>query len=333
MIAVTPYYFSTLPWSSGEDENRRFERLVLITLVLTVVLAALVFFVEVPEQTREEKAKIPPQLAKILEAEDPPVAELPEPEPEPDPVLDKPEPEPEPKPEPEPERLPEPEPVAEVTPHELEIPEITDEQRIEKARETASQSGVLNFADDLASLRDSVDVGNLVDTQLTEGAGEQEETQRNIIGQVVDQTSGGIDLGDLSTNVGARGTLEGRKTTEFNAPTEGTAALATQRLNSEPTVLGDRSVEDIRKSMSQNRGGLYSLYRRALRSEPELQGKLTVRLVIEPNGQLSSVTLVGTDLDSTGLVERLLARIRLISFGAQDVTTTEIEYTYNFFPF
>ena len=110
MIAVTPYYFSTLPWSSGEDENRYFKRLVLITLVLTVVLAALVFFVEVPEQTREEKAKIPPQLSKILEAEDPPVAELPEPEPEPDPVLDKPEPEPEPKPEPEPEPEPAPRP-------------------------------------------------------------------------------------------------------------------------------------------------------------------------------------------------------------------------------
>ena len=85
MIAVTPYYFSTLPWSSGEDENRRFKRFVLITLILTIVLTALVFFIEVPEQTREEKAKIPPQLAKILEAEEPPVVELPEPEPEPEP--------------------------------------------------------------------------------------------------------------------------------------------------------------------------------------------------------------------------------------------------------
>ena len=110
-------------------------------------------------------------------------------------------------------------------------------------------------------------------------------------------------------------------------------AVADAEVEAEAEVIGDRSVESIRKTLSQNKGAVYSLYRRALRSEPELQGKLTIRLVIAPNGQLTSVTLVGTDLDSDDLVQRLLSRIRLINFGALNVTTTELEYTYNFLPF
>lgn len=340
MIAITPYYFSTLPWASGEQENQRFKRVTWGALAVTLLLAIGVSLIDLPEQTREEKAKIPPQLARILEAKEPPVVELPDPivpevtepvEPEPEP---EPEVEPEPIPEPPPEPIPqEVEPVVVETPVVPVTPEITQEQKILEARETASQAGVLNYTDELAGLRESLDLGNLADTNLTEGAGAQSETGRKLIGQTVDTASAGIDTASLSTTVGSRGTLEGRKTTEFNAPTEGAAALATQRVIAEPTVVGDRSVEEIRKTITQNDSALQSLYRRALRSEPELQGKLTVRLVIAPNGRLTSVTLVDTGLASDALVQRLLARIRLINFGAQDVTTTEIEYTYNFFPF
>lgn len=333
MIAVTPYYFSTLPWSSGEEENKRFRRLTTGTLVVALLLAVLVNSIDVPEPTREQKAKIPPQLAKIIEAKEPPAVELPEPvpvEPEPEPLVEE-----VIEPEPVIEDVVEPEPVVEERPEPVVVAEPTEAEKIQLAKETAAQAGVMNFSDDLASLRDSLDLGNLADTQLTEGAGEQSETARKLIGQAVNTTSGGIDTSSLSSTVGARGTLEGRKTTEFDAPTEGAAALATQRfeVEAEAEVIGDRSVESIRKTLSQNKGAVYSLYRRALRSEPELQGKLTIRLVIAPNGQLTSVTLVGTDLDSDDLVQRLLSRIRLINFGALNVTTTELEYTYNFLPF
>jgi hypothetical protein len=73
----------------------------------------------------------------------------------------------------------------------------------------------------------------------------------------------------------------------------------------------------------------YCLVKKSAKYNPAL----TIRLVIAPNGQLTSVTLVGTDLDSDDLVQRLLSRIRLINFGALNVTTTELEYTYNFLPF
>jgi len=340
MIAITPYYFSTLPWSSGEQENRLFGRITVAVLVVTLFFGFAVMVTDVPEQTREQKEKIPPQLAKILEAQEPPPVAMPEPEPvvveqTPDPIIEEPDvvlPEPEPEITPE---LIEPEP----TPVEVEIPEpvkpveISQEEKVLIAKESAAKAGVMAFSDDLASLRDNLNLNNLADTELTEGAGQQAETARKLIGQTLDTTSGGIDTSTLSTNVGARGQLEGRKTTEFSAPTEGSAALATQRIETEAQIIGDRNIESIRRMIDRNKGGVYSLYRRALRSEPDLQGKLTVRLTILPTGQLSSVTLVDSDLDAPELVERLLARIRLINFGVQDVKQTELEYTFNFLPF
>ncbi|WP_100642406.1 AgmX/PglI C-terminal domain-containing protein [Alteromonas facilis] len=334
MIAVTPYYFSTLPWSSGEQENQRFKRILLGAVAVTLLFAMLVAWIELPEQTREEKAKVPPQLAKLIVAEPPQPVVMPEPEPViPETIIEeKPEVEPEPEPiEVEPE--PEPEPVVVEKVPEPVVVEPTQEEKVQIAKETAAKAGVMNFTDDLASLRDSLDLGNMADTQLTEGAGQQSETGRKLIGRELATDSGQLDTASLSTTAGARGSLAGRKTTEFDAPTEGSAALATQRVQQQADIIGDRSVESIRKTLAQNDGGLYSLYRRALRSEPELQGKLTVRLTIQPSGALSAVDLVGTDLASQELIQRLIARIRMISFGAQDVTTTEIEYTYNFLPF
>ena len=337
MIAVTPYYFSTLPWSSGEAENRLFRNITLVVLSLTFLLAFSVMVIDVPEQTREQKAKIPPQLAKILEAQEPPPVEMPEPEPVvveqvPDPIEEPPEVIPEPIPEPEVVQ-PEPTPVEIETPVVIEPPEITQEQKVLEAKETAAKAGVMAFSDDLASLRDDLNLNNLADTELTEGAGEQATTERKLIGQTIDTTSGGIDTSTLSSTVGARGELAGRKTTEFDAPTEGAAALATQRIETEAEIIGDRNIESIRQAIDKNKGGVYSLYRRALRSEPDLQGKLTVRLTILPSGQLSAVVLVDSDLAAPDLIQRLLSRIKLINFGAQDVKQTELEYTFNFLPF
>ncbi|WP_100658507.1 AgmX/PglI C-terminal domain-containing protein [Alteromonas flava] len=330
MIAVSPYYFSSLPWSSGEQENRRFLKIVAGLVALTLLCSLTIGLVQLPEQSREEKAKLPPQLAKLIVAEPPEPIELPEPEPIiPETVIEQPVEE---IPEPE-ETPPPPEPVEELVEVEPVVVEPSQEEKLQVAKETAAKAGVMNFTDDLASLRDSLSLQNMADSDLTEGAGAQADTSRKLIGQSLAADSGNLNTASLSKTAGARGTLAERKTTEFDAPTEGSAALATQRINKAPDVVGDRSVESIRRTLAQNDGGLYSLYRRALRSEPELQGKLTIRLTIQPSGTLSSVELIGTDLASEDLIQRLIARIRLISFGAQDVTTTEIEYTYNFLPF
>jgi protein TonB len=202
-----------------------------------------------------------------------------------------------------------------------------------QARETASSKGVLAFTDALASMRQEANLDNLANTTLTEGGGQAEQTVRDIIAAPSLATSGGIQTGNLSSDVGAAGELEGRRNTEFAAASQGEAALATKRVEQQQQVIGSRDLDQIRQTLDANKGSVYSLYRRALREDPSIEGKLTVRLVIEPDGSLSSVELIDSELDAPELVEKLVSRIGLINFGAANVTRTELEYAYNFLPF
>lgn len=321
------YFDSQLPWSASQNENARFLKICISVLLLTVLSAAYVATTNVPELPRAEQEKVPPQLAKIIQAKTPPP---------PPPQI-----EPEPEPEPELVEPPEPtEPVLEApkeTPPavvpEQKAPELSEQEKMTKARETAKSKGVLAFQDQLASMRNQANLQNLAKTDLSQGGGQANVTARNVIAAQTVSTSGGIQTSNLSSDVGAAGELEGRRNTEFVAASEGQVALATKRIESESQVVGNRDLDQIRQILDANQGAVYSLYRRALREDPTIEGKLTVKLTIAPDGSLSAVTLVDSELDAPELVEKLLLRIGLIDFGAQNVSQTELEYAFNFLPF
>ncbi len=324
------YFDSELPWSSSKKENSLFTKISILILLVTLVFALFVAFTEVPEIPRAEQEKLPPQLAKILEAKTPPPPPVPvEPEPLPEPELIEPEP------------IEEPEPVLEapeevkptVAPEEKPPEELSETEKVTKARETAKSKGVLAFSDQLASMRNQTNLQNLAKTTVNEGGGQSEVTARNVIAAQTISTSGGIQTSELSSDIGAAGQLEGRRNTEFVAASEGEVALATKRIESESQVVGNRDLDQIRQVLDANKGAVYSLYRRALRADPSIEGKLTVKLVIAPDGSLAAVTLVDSELNAPELVEKLITRIGLINFGAQNVQQTELEYAFNFLPF
>jgi hypothetical protein len=324
------YFDSQLPWSSSKKENNRFVKISALALVMTIVLAGVVGLKDVPEVPRAEQEKVPVQLAKIIQAKTPPPPPPqiePEPPPEPEPELIEPPKVPEPLVE-----VPKEIPTAKVT--KPEPPKVvTEQEKVTKARETAKSKGVLAFADQLASMRNQANLQNLANTNLSQGGGQSKVTARNVIAAQTITTSGGIQTSNLSSDVGAAGQLEGRRNTEFVAASEGEVALATKRIESESQVIGNRDLDQIRQVLDANQGAVYSLYRRALREDPSIEGKLTVKLVIAPDGSLAALTLIDSELDAPELVQKLLARIGLINFGAQNVSKTELEYAFNFLPF
>jgi protein TonB len=325
------YFNSQLPWVSSKTENAIFFKITLASLIFTLLFAAYVMMTVLPEMPRAEKEKLPAQLAQIIQAQEPP------------PLPPQIEPEPEPKPEAElveeiPEVLPQELPLQAVLKKEVikpkpEIVELTQQDKVAQARETAQSSGMLKFADQLASMRQEANLDNLADTNLTQGGGQAEQTARNIIAAPSISGSGGIQTGGLTTNVGAAGELEGRRSTEFVAFTQGEAALATKRVEDQQQVVGNRDLDQIRQTLDANKGAVYSLYRRALRQDPSIEGKLTVKLIIEPDGSLSLVVLVDSELGAPELVSKLIGRIQMINFGNANVMRTELEYAYNFLPF
>ncbi|MEW9796549.1 AgmX/PglI C-terminal domain-containing protein [Alteromonas sp. CYL-A6] len=321
------YFHTQLPWSSGEKENRTFTRITHSVLAVTLLGAVIVQWVNLPEQTREEKAALPPQLARIIQPKVPPPPPVVEPEPvvkETPPVIEE---KPEPKPEPE-----KPKVVEVEKPKPAPAPKPDDTVR--QAKETARQSGLLAYQDTFAGMRNELSLANVADTKTIEGAGKSAQTQRKRIGQeVASQASGGLKNASISETIGARGELEGRRTTEFSAPEAGAASLAAKRVEEEARVIGDRDLEAIRKTLDANKGAVYALYHRALRQNPDLEGKVVVSLTIEPDGTLSVVDLISSELNDSTLEQKLLTRIRMIQFGAQNVKQTKLEYSFTFLPY
>ncbi|KXI29152.1 AgmX/PglI C-terminal domain-containing protein [Paraglaciecola hydrolytica] len=325
-------YVSVLPWSSSEKENQRFKLIVGIILALTLMLALLVKWQELPETPRAEKEKIPPQLTRLLK---PVKVEPPKPiiEPKPVPVIEL------PKIEPKPELIKKPPPKVVVPKEPVKVPEVpkvkvpTQAELTEQAKIKAKQSGILALQDDLASMRTNPSINNLANTDSIKGGGASDETQRKFVGKKVTGSSGGLDTSKLTTDTGSKGELAERKNTEYVAPTEGLASLAAQQTVLEDEVIGSRNIESIRQVLDANKGGIYAIYRRALRNDASLQGKLTVNLQIEADGSVSAIKLVFSELASPELEKDLLARISLINFGQQNVTQTLLDYSFNFLPF
>ncbi|WP_250461374.1 AgmX/PglI C-terminal domain-containing protein [Microbulbifer litoralis] len=308
---------TVLPWSASADEDTRFGRFLRTGLILFALLGAAVTLIPVPELTREQAERIPPQLAKVILEKQ----QLPEPQPK-----AKPKPEPrkaekkKPEPKPEPEKKPEPKPEPKEKPPAAEV---------KLAREKAANSGLLQMQDDLQAMRESVDVAEVSGAQLAGSAAEAQTVQRSVIGDRAKASSGGVKTTGLSQDTGGTA-LAARETTQVsNAQASGSAREVAKKVRREKSA---RAEQSIRSVMEANKGAIYAIYNRALRRDPMLQGKVTVKLVIESNGSVSAISIVDSELNNPSLERKLLARIRLINFGAANVEQTTLNYSIDFLP-
>ena len=71
---------------------------------------------------------------------------------------------------------------------------------------------------------------------------------------------------------------------------------------------------------------------RALREEPGLQGKVVLSLTIAPDGNVTTLRIVSSELKTPELEAKLLARIRQFDFGAKDVEVMVVSWPVDFLP-
>ena len=201
--------------------------------------------------------------------------------------------------------------------------------RLEEARKVAAVSGVLAFQDALADMRDSLDVESLDQTRMSRGQASAAKVERSIIAGVAKGGSGGIQTANLSRDTGGPA-LSGRETTKVESTIAGDY---TAQSAGSSASLGGRSDESIRRIMDQNKGGIFAIYNRALRKDPMLSGKLVFEMAIESSGVVSELRLLSSDLTDENLVRKILARIRMIRFEAEQVITTRVNYSFDFLPY
>jgi outer membrane biosynthesis protein TonB len=313
-----------LPWSRDAREERRFVIIVLLVAALFVPLAVSIPGLDVPDIDRTEAEKIPPRLARLIEGPEPVAA--------PRPAVSQPKPEPQPEPEPQPQPLaetaskPKPKPVpAQKPPVEPTKPQGPEAQTVAQARETASRSGLLAMKDRLASMRAAEPAAP---TQMQANA--EAATAGAAASTDFDQTlrgSGGVaDTDAPRSQVAVQG--HEVKRVEAAAPAEAVAARAKPK---KPEA-GERAMSNIRRVFDAQKTALYSMYRRELRQDPTLEGKVLLELVIEPDGSVSACQVVSSELKHPTLEQRIAMRVRLFNFGADNVGARTVRFPIDFLP-
>jgi TonB family protein len=113
-----------------------------------------------------------------------------------------------------------------------------------------------------------------------------------------------------------------------SAPREVAVAPATP---ARPSV-GERAMSNIRQVFDTQKSVLYALNQRELRQDPTLEGKVTLELVIEPDGSVSACQVVSSELGNPALEQRIAMRVQMFNFGADNVETRKVRFPIDFLP-
>jgi hypothetical protein len=338
LMTLMPPVVNTLylPWSVDTAsvamrQNQQFLRWLRRLFVVFILVGIILPLVPVPTLVNVQPVMLPERLSRV-------VVELPEAKPQaPAPVKPVPEPLPKPlsKPLPKPVEASSPvvpsnqkqEPSPELPPSEPSAQEVA-----EATRQRAKRSGLLQFQDQLQAMRELA----AVDHRASDLVGETKAAlpQRQLVGRSKGHRPS--PSASLATAVDAVilpdqafGALArvSENMAENTGPS-GAPAMSTRA----PDQLRGRADEEIRSVMDRNKGAIFAIYNRALRSKPLLRGKLTIEMVIAADGTIMTAVLVASDLGEPELESRLLTRIRMITFSAAAVAATTLNYSFEFLP-
>ncbi len=79
-------------------------------------------------------------------------------------------------------------------------------------------------------------------------------------------------------------------------------------------------------------GGLRYLYNRELRKNPDLEGKITISITIDPDGNVVEAKVKEATMDAPALEKAILARVRRWTFPPVSPKTITVTYPFVFFP-
>jgi outer membrane biosynthesis protein TonB len=113
----------------------------------------------------------------------------------------------------------------------------------------------------------------------------------------------------------------GRSGDRFGPDLSGRTGRAPDLRLGEATTFGGLSKEVIRRIVQQNRGRIRHCYEAALRTSPELNGRVTVKFVIAPQGNVQSADPVGNTTGDDALGQCITAVVKRMSFPQADGVT------------
>lgn len=316
-----PNRVQVMPWSRGCDEDQRFRKSLGASLAASLAIIFLVSVIALPLVQRSTVDQLPERVAKLVRqqrmppppVEEPviPEQELPEPEPEPELAEEQP-----------PEDLPE----------SATQPLVADVEQV-PAREQVQSKGILAFRDSFASRANLRPTAQLGSQARVSSAGEDAvgRPERMMVSTLAPGSSGGINLADVSRDVGGGGQAIGGVTVSRVASSIGGGDGPNRPLSGGASA--GRTDEEIQIVFDRYKAALYRLYNRELRKDPTLRGQLILRLTIEPDGSVSLCQVQSSDMDAPVLADQVVARVQNFDFGAkEDIVAVTIVYPIDFLP-
>ncbi|MCK4834550.1 MAG: TonB family protein, partial [Gammaproteobacteria bacterium] len=158
------------------------------------------------------------------------------------------------------------------------------------------------------------------------------KTTRSLVTSNAGSSSAGINTAALSRNTGGSGDSMGGVEFSRVESSIGSDFFGEEApLSSGPGP--SRTDEEIQIVFDKYKSALYRIYNRELRKNPMLQGKMVLRLTIEPDGKVSACSVDSSDMDAPALDKKIAARVKKFNFGAKDgVPTITILYPIDFLP-
>ena len=327
MSAIT-YENQVLKWQPDGGGNHRFTVINITVLMVLLSFALFLSSVELPPKERSEHIDVPERVAQFILRKE---KSQPKPKPAPKPEV-KLEPKVEPVPKPKPERLRKPKSAENNTP-------LTNDQK--KIIEKAKQSGLLALSNELADLMDTSDVSAMLSGKINQTPGSSNMSKMNTdvlaIGQKKTVNAARAKVKDHSpiisvTKLSDQEPVEVAQTLMKEVGVAAGQKNSIRKSNSNAASGNFRSDEDIAYVMDQNKGKLYTVYRRARRANPGLKGRIVFDITILPSGKVSEVIIRSSELNDPKLERRLLARVKSFNFGEREGGSISVIYPVEFLP-
>jgi len=292
-----------LPWSDT-DNDQRFNKIAKQVFIVFIVFFVVIPFLPTPEIKKDKFDEVPPRFARLLIKQ--PVK----------PVIIKPEP-----------KKIEKKKKKEIKKKVKKKPKKKPKKKVvkkEKPKPSAKKIAQSAFDsagfDELADLRDDFNVATLKNSKL------KIVKKRNttydsskVLTSNASSGSGGITSNKIVISGNTK--LTQRSTTNVSDSITSSANKSQQPRSAR------WSDEEIQLVFQRNKGAIISIYNRALRTNPGLQGILLLEITINASGTVIKITILSSEINNKPLEKRIRLRVKRFNFGAKP-GSSNFTFTY-----
>lgn len=292
-----------LSWTPENKLDHKFRIITWIVLILMLATGFILSVIDVPKEERRAQSVVPERIAQFIIEKEKVKKEVPKPEPE------------------------------QVTKKRLrEKPKskkpVTKKQK--QARNIAEKSGLLALKEELSGLLETSEMSLMLAKNLSRppsvlpGAATFDREQ---LFASAENDSGGISSDQYASEISSIQLSDYKiaKVKQTLGSSTGSRKGGARKENA-------RTREDIAIVFDQHKSGLYSSYNRARRKNPGLKGKIVLEITIAPNGKVTKVKIISSELNDVKLEKRIVARIKAFDFGVKKVETMTVIYPIEFLP-